>query len=133
MPNRMSIIFYIINEQCWNWKPSKTLNISANRPVHHKELCNTWILKNCVENGCSTLRMAKHCEIWSIVEPLQNLLEKTKGESLDSLFAAWRTTISRAVNGNDIIFFKIGHSHQVFMQKICIFICWILWAWSMHD
>lgn len=75
LPNWMSVIFDVINQQSGHEKPSKPLNASTNWSIHNQTFSDRGVFVNCIEYGCSSLGMSKHSIICFIVQRFKNLFE----------------------------------------------------------
>lgn len=119
----MSIVLDIVYQQSRNAKSTETLDISADRPVHYQELSQAGLFEDSIEDSSATLRMSKHGKIILVIERAQDLLEKFEGKSLDCFLTALRSTVSRAINGHDVVLLQIGHPYEVLMEQVCILVC----------
>lgn len=88
LPNRMSIVFNVIDEQSWYFKLPKPLYVATDRPVHNQKLGDIGILVGCIEDSSSPLRVPKHSEVVLVVEGREDFLEKLKWEGLDCFLAS---------------------------------------------
>ena len=77
--NGMSFIFDVVGEKSWNFEFVKSLNVTADRPIHDQKFTDTWVFIYCIEDGCSSLRSAVHGKEVFIVKELKDLSEDEQG------------------------------------------------------
>ena len=133
LPNGMSIILNIIDQQGWQWKLSKSLNVATDRPIHHQKLSYFRIFMNCIENSRTSLGVTKHGKVSLVVQSLKDFLEHLQRESLDSLFTSFGFAIPWTIYGNKVKLFNIGDSNKILMQEVSILIRWILGPRAVND
>ena len=77
--NGMSFIFDVVGEKSWNFEFVKSLNVTADRPIHDQKFTDTWVFIYCIEDGCSSLGSAVHGKEVFIVKELKDLSEDEQG------------------------------------------------------
>jgi hypothetical protein len=122
LPYRMAIVLDIVYQECRQGKSTEALDVPTDRPIHHQELSQAGLFEDCIEDSSPTLRMTQHRKVIPIIKRPQDVLEKLQGKSLDGFLAALRSTVSRAINGHDVVLLQIGDPHKVLMQQVGILI-----------
>lgn len=102
MPDRVSVILYVIDEQSRKGKASEALDVSADWPIHHQKISDGGLLEDCIEDGSSSLRVAQHSEVALILQSHQYFLEHLERKGLDRLLAALRPAVSRTIDSHDV-------------------------------
>lgn len=119
----MPVVFYVVNEKGGKRKSSESLDVSADWPVHHKEISDCRLLEDCIEDSSASLRVSQHGKIVLILQGTQNLLEHLQRKGLHCFLAALRSTIARTINSHNVKLLHVGNPNQILMQKIGILIC----------
>ena len=123
LPNGVSVVLYVVDEQSGKGKSSEALDVSADWPVHHEEICYCRLLEDRIEDGSASLRVPQHGEVIPILQGHQDFLEHLERKGLDSFLAAFRPAVARTVNGHDVELLHVGNPNQILMQQIGICIC----------
>lgn len=123
LPNGMAIVLYVVYEESGKRKSSKSLYVSADWSVHDKEISDGRLLKDCIEDSRSSLRVSQHGKVVLVLQGIQYLLKHLQRKGLNGFLAALRSTIARTINSHYVKLLHIGNPNQILVQKICILIC----------
>jgi len=63
LPDRVPIVFYVVDEQCGNFEAPKALDVSADWSFLNHNLAECWLLLYGVENRSSALRMSHEYKV----------------------------------------------------------------------
>jgi len=133
LPNRVTVIFNVIDQESRQWKFSKPLYISAYWSIHHQKLSDSGGFINSIKYRCSSLRMSEHGIVALIVQGCQDLSEQLQWKCSDRFLSAFRLPIARTVNCNNVKLFQVWHSDQILMKKVGILFWWVFRTWAMDD
>ena len=129
----MSIILNVINEKSWNRELVESLDVSTDRSIHKEKLGQRGLFIDRIKNGCSSLRVAQHREIWVVSEIGQDLFEHLQRESFNSLFTSLGSAIARTIDGNNEELLQIANSDKVLVKHVNILVWRVLGSWPMHN
>ena len=75
----VSFVLDIISQESWNFEFVKSLNVTADRPIHDQKFTDTWVFVYCIEDGCSSLGSTVHRKEVFVVKELKDLSEDEQG------------------------------------------------------
>lgn len=122
LPDRVSVVLYVIDQQSRKGKASEALDVSADWSIHHQKISDGRLLEDCIEDGSSSLRVTQHSEVVLIPQSHQYFLEHLERKGLDRLFAALRPAVSRTIDSHDVKLLDVRDPNEILMQEIGILI-----------